>query len=251
MQLVQVVVGKNWTIFPQVGMKFETKKTLHPSNLPRNLKIPQLKRKFIFRSSIFGFHVHFPGWRCWTFCLSSVVSGLIIQHGLFQISVSILRGFPPISTNGNHRQPNVQSVCQGEEWWEEKSPLRKFHHASSQCWKHSKVAKWNLISCSKNKKMVHLVYHPHFAAKKSSSSSEFVSVCSSEPWDSHHTKTRNKTTPETLKACNFFFSDHGTKKRGSKHRGLVANINWKVIAWNNRWNIVIIAGTYFDPFPGW
>jgi len=43
------------------------------------------------------------------------------------------------------------------------------------------IAKWNLISCSKNKKMVHLVYHSHFAAKKSSSSSEFVSVCSSEP----------------------------------------------------------------------
>ena len=35
---------------------------LHPGRLTWNLKITQLKRKIIFQTIIFRFHVHLPGW---------------------------------------------------------------------------------------------------------------------------------------------------------------------------------------------
>lgn len=73
--------------------------------------------------------------------------------------------------------------------------------------------------------MVHLVYHPHFAAKK-----KFLKlrVCfglqfGALRFSPHKDQEQNHARdPEGLQ---LFFSDHGTKKGDSKHRGLVANIN--------------------------
>ena len=126
--------------------------------------------------------------------------------------------FPRMETTGN--QMSSQYV-------KEKNNEKK-NHPSENCImvfsNAENIAKWNLISCSKNKKMVHLVYHSHFAAKKVPQAPSLFRVCSSEPWDSHHTKTRNKTTPETLKTCNQFFGSWHQKTRlqtqgvGGKHQ---------------------------------
>ena len=42
-------------------MEIEGPEKIHPGKLTWNLKITQLKRKIIFQTSIFGFHVNFSG----------------------------------------------------------------------------------------------------------------------------------------------------------------------------------------------
>ena len=52
-------MGKNLP-FPQLVQKF-LPSTVHPGRLTWNLKITQLKRKIIFQTIIFKFHVNLPG----------------------------------------------------------------------------------------------------------------------------------------------------------------------------------------------
>lgn len=45
---------------------------LHPWQSTWNLKIPQLKRKFIFQTSMFGLHVKFPWFKCKSISMTNI-----------------------------------------------------------------------------------------------------------------------------------------------------------------------------------
>ena len=110
------------------------------------------------------------------------------------------------------------------------------------------IAKWNLISCSKNKNGTSGLPLSFCCKKKVPQAPSLFRFAVRSPEILTTQRPGTKPRQRPWRPATSFFRIMAPKKRGSKHRGLVANINWKVIAWNNRWNIAIIAGTYFDHF---
>ena len=71
---------------------------IHPGLLTWNLKITQLKRKIIFQTSIFGFHVNLPGyiytypWSIWTPTYSEHTNE--VPTHLSKVSLILCSGWP-------------------------------------------------------------------------------------------------------------------------------------------------------------
>ena len=62
------------------------REVIHPGKLTWNLKLTQVKRKIIFQTSIFWFHVNFPG------CISNIPFGIGIFFGFWKNPLNLSCG---------------------------------------------------------------------------------------------------------------------------------------------------------------
>ncbi len=107
-------------------------KNIHPWNLIWNLKITQLKRKIIFQTSIFGFHVNFPGciWnhhllidQASTWCMTAWIILPPSPRHLALVAAMVFRARPATlvkgvqSSRASRRLGNVEKIPQFLLFW--------------------------------------------------------------------------------------------------------------------------------------
>ena len=87
--------------------------TYIPEKLAWKQQITQLKR-IIFQTSIFGFHVYFPGPICYLFCLHFFGRGDLVWKCRFFLNTSKSSRAEPLNLRVSTRQKHLTNRCLGQ-----------------------------------------------------------------------------------------------------------------------------------------